>query len=148
MNEEEKIREEERDEGEMPGGDREPAEREEEERPEEPDEETLCAMLETLRDRYPRIDAREMIAARGFRDFGERSGWSLQTMQEQLPERLEEARALMRAAEPPVSRATGGSPAHRRSLLTAHQAQELREWNRANPQYRMTELEYHQALKR
>ena len=111
-----------------------------------PDAQTLRDMLEPLRGAYPRADAEALTQTEAFRAFGEARGWDAGTMRADLPGWLEQARALMRAAEPPVSRATLGGASRGRRLLSAHQERELEEWNRANPRYAMTELEYFRAL--
>ena len=112
----------------------------------EPDDETLLSLCEGLRARYPRLNGESLIASEAFRDFGVRMGWDTRAMQAGLPALLDGARALVSAAEPPVSRATGTAASHRRPLLSPHQQRELSEWNRANPQYKMSELDYYAAL--
>ena len=112
-----------------------------------PDDETLLALCEPLKGQYPRMDTEHMIGTDAFRAFGDRVGWDTRALQAGLPGLLADAAALMQAAQPPVSRVTGTAAQHRRPLLSPHQQRELADWNRANPQYRMTELEYFQGLK-
>lgn len=112
-----------------------------------PDDETLLALCEPLKGQYPRMDTEHMIGTDAFRAFGDRVGWDTRALQAGLPGLLADAAALMQAAQPPVSRVTGTAASHRRPLLSPHQQRELADWNRANPQYRMTELEYYQGLK-
>ena len=112
-----------------------------------PDDETLLALCEPLKGQYPRMDAEHMIGTDAFRALGDRVGWDTRALQAGLPGLLADAAALMQAAQPPVSRVTGTAAQHRRLLLSPHQQRELADWNRANPQYRMTELEYFSALK-
>ncbi len=112
-----------------------------------PDDETLLALCEPLKGQYPRMDAEHMIGTDAFRAFGDRVGWDTRALQAGLPGLLTDAAALMQAAQPPVSRVTGTAAQHRRPLLSPHPQRELADWNRANPQYRMTELEYFQGLK-
>ena len=111
-----------------------------------PSEQTLLSELAPLRAQYPRMDIPAVLASDAFRDFGQSVGWDSRELTAGLPALIEASRALSLAVEPPVSRVTAAAASHRRPLLSPTQQKELAAWNRDYPAYRMTELEYFNAL--
>ena len=111
-----------------------------------PSEQTLMNELAPLRAQYPRMDIPAVLASDAFRDFGQSVGWDSRELSARLPALIEASRALSLAVEPPVSRVTAAAASHRRPLLSPSQQKELAAWNRDYPAYRMTELEYFNAL--
>jgi len=112
-----------------------------------PDDRVLIAGLDELRDRYPRMNTQALVMTSAFRSFAENLGYDLREITARFPEFIEGSRALAAAVESPVPRATGTAVSRRRTLLTPHQQRELAAWNRDNPQYKMSDVEYFNSLR-